>query len=113
MKVKLLSRVQLSAIPWTAAYQAPPSMGFSRQEYWSGVPLLSLGIVLGASKSTTRVHEASSRTFKQIHTKYTLTLWNFAVHNVCDDTLSLSSALEYSNFVKVFVVFNFNFSVSP
>ena len=30
-----------SAIPWTAAYQAPPSMGFSRQEYWSGVPLPS------------------------------------------------------------------------
>ena len=42
VKVKLLSRVQLFATPWTAAYQAPPSMGFSRQEYWSGVPLLSL-----------------------------------------------------------------------
>ena len=33
------SRVQLCVTPWTAAYQAPPSMGFSRQEYWSGVPL--------------------------------------------------------------------------
>ena len=33
-----LSRVRLFATPWTAAYQAPPSMGFSRQEYWSGVP---------------------------------------------------------------------------
>ena len=41
VKVKSLSRVQLLAIPWTAAYQAPPSMGFSRQEYWSGVPLPS------------------------------------------------------------------------
>ena len=41
MKVKLLSCVQLLATPWTAAYQAPPSMGFSRQEYWSGVPLPS------------------------------------------------------------------------
>ena len=41
MKVKSLSRVQLYATPWTAAYQAPPSMGFSRQEYWSGVPLSS------------------------------------------------------------------------
>ena len=40
VKVKSLSRVQLLAIPWTAAYQAPPSMGFSRQEFWSGVPLL-------------------------------------------------------------------------
>ena len=41
VKLKLLSRVRLSATPWTAAYQAPPSMGFSRQEYWSGVPLPS------------------------------------------------------------------------
>ena len=41
MKVKSLSRVQLLTTPWTAAYQAPPSMGFSRQEYWSGVPLPS------------------------------------------------------------------------
>ena len=36
-----LSRVRLLATPWTAAHQAPPSMGFSRQEYWSGVPLPS------------------------------------------------------------------------
>ena len=41
VKVKSLSRVQLLVTPWTAAYQAPPSMGFSRQEYWSGVPLPS------------------------------------------------------------------------
>ena len=40
-KVKSLSRVRLLVTPWTAAYQAPPSMGFSRQEYWSGVPLPS------------------------------------------------------------------------
>ena len=38
VKVKSLSRVRLLATPWTAAHQAPPSMGFSRQEYWSGVP---------------------------------------------------------------------------
>ena len=38
MKVKLLSRVQLLVTPWTAAYQAPLSMGFSRQESWSGLP---------------------------------------------------------------------------
>ena len=38
VKGKPLSRVRLLATPWTAAYQAPPSMGFSRQEYWSGVP---------------------------------------------------------------------------
>ena len=42
MKGKSLSRVRLFATPWTAAYQAPLSMGLSRQEYWSGLPLPSL-----------------------------------------------------------------------
>ena len=41
VKVKTLSCVWLFATPWTTAYQAPPSMGLSRQEYWSGVPLPS------------------------------------------------------------------------
>ena len=41
VKVKSLSRVWLFATPWTAAYQAPPSMGFSRQKYWNGLPLPS------------------------------------------------------------------------
>ena len=44
VKVKSLSHVRLLVTPWTAAYQAPPSMGFSRQEYWSWVPLPSLTI---------------------------------------------------------------------
>ena len=48
VKVKMLSCVQLFETPWTAAYQAPPSMGFSRQEYWSGVlspsPMLGAGV---------------------------------------------------------------------
>ena len=51
-KVKSLSRVQLLATPWTAAHQAPPSMGFSRQEYWSGVPLPSLNPVYETAKET-------------------------------------------------------------
>ena len=46
VKVKLLSCVQLLATSWTAAYQAPLSMGFSRREYWSGVPLPSPPISL-------------------------------------------------------------------
>ena len=45
-KVKSLSRVRPSATPWTAAHQAPPSMGFSRQEHWSGVPLPSPNSIL-------------------------------------------------------------------
>ena len=60
VKVKSLSRVPLLATqllatrllvtPWTVAYQAPPSMGFSRQEYWSGVPLPSPGVPEGITK---------------------------------------------------------------
>ena len=46
MKVKLLSGVCLFVIPWTVAYQALPSMGFSRQEYWSGLPFPSPGDLL-------------------------------------------------------------------
>ena len=43
LKVKSLSRVRLFVTPWTVAYHAPPSMGFSRQEYWSGLPFPSPG----------------------------------------------------------------------
>ena len=50
-KVKWLSRVRRVATPWTAAYQAPPSMGFSRQEYWSGVPSPSPSFCLSLTKS--------------------------------------------------------------
>ena len=50
VKVKLLSHVQPSATPRTAAFQAPPSMGFSRQEYWSGVPLPSPNYPLSCIK---------------------------------------------------------------
>ena len=50
VKVKSLSRVRLCATPWTAAYQALPSMGFSRLEYWSGVPLPSLVNLLASIK---------------------------------------------------------------
>ena len=42
LEVKLLSRVRLFVTPWTVAYQALPSMGFSRHEYWSGLPFPSL-----------------------------------------------------------------------
>ena len=42
-EVKSLNCVQLFATPWTVAYRAPPSMGFSKQEYWSGLPFPSPG----------------------------------------------------------------------
>ena len=43
--MKSLSRARFFAIPWTIVYQASPSMGFSRQEYWNGVPLPSPGVL--------------------------------------------------------------------
>ena len=55
---KSLSHVRLLATPWTAAYQAPPSMGFSRQEYWSGVPSPSLEQETGNMKSLPWLSEA-------------------------------------------------------
>ena len=47
VKVKSISHVQLLEAPWTAAYQIPPSIGFSRQEYWSGLPLPSSMLYAG------------------------------------------------------------------
>ena len=58
VKVKSLSHVWLSATTWTAVYQAPPSMGFSRQEYWSGVPLPS------PAHPTRAIHFLSSVTLR-------------------------------------------------
>ena len=55
VKVKSLRRVRPSATPWSAAYQAPPSMGFSRQEYWSRVPLPSPWTELGSNQIDTHV----------------------------------------------------------
>ena len=51
MKVKSLSREGLLAIPWIAAHQAPPSMGFARQKYWSGLPLPSPCVLRRADKT--------------------------------------------------------------
>ena len=62
-KVKLLSHVWLLATPWTAAHQAPPSMGFSRQEYWSGVPLPSIHTEIKTDKS-------QSKSLKQLFYNY-------------------------------------------
>ena len=54
VKAKSLSRVRPSATPWTVSFQAPLSMGFSRQEYWSGVPLPSL-IIMHTFPITVRI----------------------------------------------------------
>ena len=69
VKVKLLSRVRLLATPWTAAYQPPPSMGFSRQEYWSGVPLPSLNTCWTSKWSSVLLKTSSAWVYsKSSHT---------------------------------------------
>ena len=62
VKVKSLSRVWLFEVPWTAAHQAPPSMGFSRQEYWSGVPLLSYPKCLFPNNNNNKNYETCKDT---------------------------------------------------
>ena len=66
LKVKSESEVAQSCLtpsdPWTAAYQAPPSMGFSRQEYWSGVPLPSLGATFSHKPGKLRIKKTYFRT---------------------------------------------------
>ena len=86
MEVKSLSHVQLCATPWTVAHQAPPSMGFSRQEYWSRVPLRS------PHCSLTRLDKFKSLitySFGETKLKYTLswivgdkTRWYFTVGHI-------------------------------
>ena len=59
MKMKSLSHVRLSATPWTVAYQAPPPMGFSRREYWSGLPLPSPQLCLqNANNDLPKAHQS-------------------------------------------------------
>ena len=60
VKVKSFSRVQLFATPWTVAHQAPPSMGFSRQEYWSGVPLPSPFVLLTWTYNNAQGHTSQT-----------------------------------------------------
>jgi len=62
VKVKLLSRVRLLATPWTAAHQAPLSMGFSRQEYWSG----AMEYYSAVKKNEGLIHATTGTNFENI-----------------------------------------------
>ena len=57
VKVKSLSHVRLTATPWAVAHQVPPSMGFSRQEYWSGVPFPSVLLYVNTDLNTWQIHQ--------------------------------------------------------
>ena len=66
MKVKLLRHDRLFMTPWTAAYQAPWSMGFSRQEYWSGLPLPSPRQLLGGCQMKKEMSQTTGSLLKQM-----------------------------------------------
>ena len=68
MKVKSLSHVGLLATSWTAAYQAPLSMGFSRQEYWSGVPSSQPHIYMYPFLLPTRATAAAAKSLQSCPT---------------------------------------------
>ena len=86
VKVKSLSRVWLFVIPWTTVYQTPPSMGFSRQEYWSGVPL--------PSPKVNYVLANNSISFFFKNEMYIYTLW-FLYLFICQWTLQLVPCIGY------------------
>ena len=106
VKVKSLSCVRLSATPWTAAYQAPPSVGFSRQEYWSGLPLPSLNTPLIPThyslQADFRVPLKSLKIKAQPSTdillkkkKAKLDFWNYRLNILC--TLKIYVAYIYNS----------------
>ena len=99
MKVKSLSRVRLFMTPWTAAYQAPPSMGFSRQEYWSGLPLPSPANVWNECNWGVTNYHTTNPVLKQMAWR---DLWEYStkgaaessrwLHTVCPPGPTRSSA---------------------
>ena len=98
VKMKSLSRVWLLATPWTAAYQAPPSMGFSRQEYWSGLPLLS---TLGCYRALFGFPERYSKFLLAIYFTY----GNINVSMLLSSYISPSASLSpcpYANYICLF-----------
>ena len=90
VKMKSLSRIRLLAAPWTAAYQAPPPMGFSRQEYWSGVPLPSLGEQYTLNKIHTVFWKQLAEQNSEWHNSHDQValisqslLWVYSAHHFC------------------------------
>ena len=84
VKVTSLSRFQLLVTPWTAAHQAPPSMGFSRQEYWSGVPLPS---PLTQAKWSEKVYDWGEYQKLTAFSNWEILLLGLGTNSACFDLL--------------------------
>ena len=112
MIVKSLSRVRLLATPWTAAHQAPPSMGFSRQEYWSGVPLPPLSLRLKLPKTPPEFQYFSRMTHRtQKRTDYVYHVYIKDVNEQPDEEIHRTrpkSICSYGDRVNTFLFTNLN-----
>ena len=73
------------ATPWTAAYQAPPSMGFSRQEYWSGLPLPSPSYKLGPLIYVTKVYIPAQHSCVDLNKLFKFSLSLHLYGGACED----------------------------
>ena len=94
VKVKSLSRVRLLVTPWTSAYHAPLSMGFSRQEYWSGVPLSSSNAFIDCPNKLSDLPEAMVLV-SRIVTSFRLI--NSMIFLVCYDSAINIEAIKIQN----------------
>ena len=92
VKVKLLSRVQLFVTPWIVVYQAPPSMGFSRQECWSGLPFASLGIFPTQESNLGLPHCRQTLYSLSHHGKKSLIVTNILLFQIMTVRVTLASA---------------------
>ena len=112
LKVKSLSRVRPLATPWSAAHQAPPSMGLSRQEYWSGVPLniLIRSLTTSWSISETSLESSLFHEEVQLETEISyLPTWNHLQGKV-----KMGDHWSSCSMCKLFIGPNFScFSLSP
>ena len=99
VKEKSLSRVWLFATPWTVAYQAPPSMGFSRQEYWSGLPFPSLCAI--QSSKVLGINDKLALTDIISHKKVIYCLSSKTRSNT---KLANSRLYNYSKYLKLFLL---------
>ena len=98
MTVKSLSRVRLLATPWTAAYQAPLSMGFSRQEYWSGVPLPSPSEMLLLPKNLKELLGKYNGTYGENKVRQSIqTMWVCNQNNSKNNTNSRKTKYKYKD----------------
>ena len=93
VKVKSLSHVWLFTTPWTAVYQAPPSMGFSRQEYWSGVPLPSLKIMASSPITLWQIDRGKWKQWQILFSWAPKSLWIVTAATKLKDASSLEEKL--------------------